>query len=119
MSAAGNPVIETKIANQILIAIGLCERSTPALYVCPTCARAQIDVIKLARQVEKALCGVSKPLCIAVMGCIVNGPGEAADADLAICAAKNKAYIYRNGRKISVVPENKIIPSLLKELEKL
>ena len=53
------------------------------------------------------------------MGCIVNGPGEAADADLAICAAKNKAYIYRNGRKISVVQENKIIPVLLKELEKL
>jgi len=126
VSAACNPVIETKIAKQILIALGLYERSTPALYVCPTCARAQIDVIKLARQVEKALCGVpvkrgpvNKPLCIAVMGCIVNGPGEAADADLAICAAKNKAYIYRNGRKISVVQENKIIPALLKELEKL
>ena len=126
VSAACNPVIETKIAKQILIALGLYERSTPALYVCPTCARAQIDVIKLARRVEKALCGVpakqgpvSKPLCIAVMGCIVNGPGEAADADLAVCAAKNKAYIYRNGRKISVVQENKIIPALLKELEKL
>ena len=53
------------------------------------------------------------------MGCIVNGPGEAADADLAICAAKNKAYLYREGRKVSVVHENKIIPVMLKELKKL
>jgi (E)-4-hydroxy-3-methylbut-2-enyl-diphosphate synthase len=53
------------------------------------------------------------------MGCIVNGPGEAADADLAVCAAKNKAYLYRNGRRISIVPENKIIPELLRQLSKL
>jgi (E)-4-hydroxy-3-methylbut-2-enyl-diphosphate synthase len=53
------------------------------------------------------------------MGCIVNGPGEAADADLAVCTTKNKAYIYRKGRKISIVPENKIIPVLLKELKTL
>ncbi len=53
------------------------------------------------------------------MGCIVNGPGEAADAEIALCAAKNKAYIYRNGRKISVVPEGKIIPEILKELQKI
>ncbi len=119
VSAAGNPVIETKIAKQILIALGLYERSTPVLYVCPTCGRAEIDVIKLARRVKKALAGVDKPLRIAVMGCIVNGPGEAADADLGVCAAKNKAYIYRNGRRISIVRENKIIPALLKELQNL
>jgi (E)-4-hydroxy-3-methylbut-2-enyl-diphosphate synthase len=53
------------------------------------------------------------------MGCIVNGPGEAADADIAICAAKNKAYIYRNGRRVSIVPESKAIPALLKELQKI
>ena len=119
VSAAGNPVIEAKIAKQILIALGLYEHSRPALYVCPTCARAEIDVIKLARRVKKALTGIDKPLHIAVMGCIVNGPGEAADADLALCAAKNKACIYRNGRKISTVPENKIIPELLKQLQNL
>jgi (E)-4-hydroxy-3-methylbut-2-enyl-diphosphate synthase len=119
VSAAGNPIVETKIAKQILIALGLYKRSTPELIVCPTCARAEIDVIKLAHRVKKALAGVDKPLRIAVMGCIVNGPGEAADADLAICAAKNKGYIYRNGRKISVVPEKKIIPALLKELQNL
>jgi len=119
VSAAGNPIVEAKIAKQILIALGLYERSKPELIVCPTCARAQIDCIKLARRVKKALAGIDKPLRIAVMGCIVNGPGEAADADLAICAAKNKAYFYRNGRKISVVPENKIIPAVLKELQNL
>ena len=117
VSAAGNPVIETKIARQILIALGLYERSTPELIVCPTCARAEIDVVKLARRVQKALQSIDKPLRIAVMGCIVNGPGEAADADLAICAAKNKGYIYRNGRKILIAPESKIIPALLKELQ--
>jgi len=119
VSAAGNPIVEAEIAKQILIALGLYERSKPELIVCPTCARAQIDCIKLARRVKKALAGIDKPLRIAVMGCIVNGPGEAADADLAICAAKNKAYFYRNGRKISVVPENKIIPAVLKELQNL
>jgi (E)-4-hydroxy-3-methylbut-2-enyl-diphosphate synthase len=119
VSAAGNPVAEVEIAKQILISLGLYERATPELIVCPTCGRAEIDVIKLARRVKKALKDVDKPLRVAVMGCIVNGPGEAADADLAICAAKNKAYIYRKGRKISVVPENKIIPALLKELQNL
>ncbi len=117
VSAAGNPVVEAETAKQILITLGLYERTSPELIVCPTCARSQIDVVKLARRVKKALTGIDKPLRIAVMGCIVNGPGEAADADLAICAAKNKACIYRNGRKISVVPENKIIPALLKELQ--
>jgi (E)-4-hydroxy-3-methylbut-2-enyl-diphosphate synthase len=119
VSAAGNPIAETKIAKEILIALGLYKRRAPELIVCPTCARAEIDVVKLARRVKKTLAGIDKPLRIAVMGCIVNGPGEAADADLAVCAAKNKAYLYKNGKKIAVVPENKIIPSLLKELQNL
>ncbi|MHC4352595.1 MAG: flavodoxin-dependent (E)-4-hydroxy-3-methylbut-2-enyl-diphosphate synthase, partial [Planctomycetota bacterium] len=119
VSAAGNPVTETEMAKQILVALGLAERLSPELVVCPTCARAGIDVTKLARRVEKALCRIDKPLRVAVMGCVVNGPGEAADADLAICAARNKGYIYRQGRKISVMPEAEIIPAMLKELEKM
>jgi len=118
VSAAGNPLEETKIAKQILIALGLYERSSPELIVCPTCARAEIDVVKLARRVEKAIRRIDKPLRVAVMGCIVNGPGEAADADVALCAAKNKAYIYRNGRKVSTVTESEAVPALLKELKK-
>jgi len=119
VSVAGKPIVETEIAKQILIALGLYERSMLELIVCPTCARAQIDVVKLARRVKEKLAGINKSLRIAVMGCIVNGPGEAADADLAVCTAKNKAYIYRKGRKISIVPVSKIIPELLKQLKKL
>jgi len=119
VSAAGNPVEETKIAKQILIALGLYPHSGLELIVCPTCARAEIDVIKLARRVEKAVRDIDKPLRVAVMGCIVNGPGEAADADVALCAAKNKAYIYRNGRRVAIVSEDKAISALLKELQKL
>ena len=119
VSAAGNPIVETEIAKQILIALGLYERTKPELIVCPTCARTEIDITRLARQVEKALLSIDKAVRVAVMGCVVNGPGEAADADLAVCAAKNKGYIYRKGRKISTVPESRLIPALLKELKKL
>ncbi|MHC4069292.1 MAG: flavodoxin-dependent (E)-4-hydroxy-3-methylbut-2-enyl-diphosphate synthase [Planctomycetota bacterium] len=119
VSAASDPVTETKIAKQILIVLGLQKRAEPELIVCPTCARAQIDVVKLARRIKKALTGIDKPLRVAVMGCIVNGPGEAADADMAVCAAKNKASIYRRGRKIITVAESRIIPTLIRELKKL
>lgn len=119
VSAAADPIIETEIAKQILISLGLYKRSAPELIVCPMCARAGIDITQLGRRVEKALSSIDKTVRVAVMGCIVNGPGEAADADLAVCAAKNKGYIYRKGRKISTVQESKIIPALLKELKKL
>jgi len=119
VSAAGNPVEEAQIAKQILLALGLHERSGPELIVCPTCGRTEIDVIKLARRVQKAIRGFDKPLRVAVMGCVVNGPGEAADADVAVCAAKNKAFIYRGGRKVATVPEDKIIPALMEELQRI
>ena len=101
------------------VALGLRERCGPELIVCPTCGRTEIDVIKLARRIQKAIRGCDKPLRVAVMGCVVNGPGEAADADLAVCAAKNKAFIYRAGRKVSTVPEDRIIPALMEELQRI
>jgi len=116
VSAAGDPVIETEIAKQILVSLGLYQAPRVQLIVCPTCARAQIDIVALARKVKKEVSGIDKHVRIAVMGCIVNGPGEAADADLAVCAAKNKAFIYKKGKKIAVVAENQIIPMLLKLL---
>ncbi len=119
VSAAGDPLIETEIAKQILAALGLYKTAAVELVVCPTCARAHIDVTGLARKIRRATAGIDKPLRIAVMGCIVNGPGEAADADLAVCAAKNKGFIYRKGRKIATVPDNKIVETLLKELNDL
>ncbi|MHC4213226.1 MAG: flavodoxin-dependent (E)-4-hydroxy-3-methylbut-2-enyl-diphosphate synthase [Planctomycetota bacterium] len=121
VSAAGDPLIETRIAKQILTSIGLYhgDKAKVELIVCPTCARAQIDIVGLARRVEKAARGINKSVRLAVMGCIVNGPGEAADSDLAICAGKNKGYLYRHGKRICTVDQDKIIPALLKELEKL
>jgi (E)-4-hydroxy-3-methylbut-2-enyl-diphosphate synthase len=119
VSAAGDPVIETGIAKQILISLGLYPAPKLQLIVCPTCARTEIDIAGLARKVKKAGSSIDKSVRIAVMGCIVNGPGEAADADLAVCAAKNKAFIYRKGKKIATVAENQIIPTLLRLLNNL
>jgi (E)-4-hydroxy-3-methylbut-2-enyl-diphosphate synthase len=119
VSAAGDPVIETGIAKQILISLGLYPVPKLQLIVCPTCARTEIDIAGLARKVKKAVSGIDKSVRIAVMGCIVNGPGEAADANLAVCAAKNKAFIYRKGEKIATVAENGIIPMLLRLLNNL
>jgi (E)-4-hydroxy-3-methylbut-2-enyl-diphosphate synthase len=119
VSAAGDPVIETGIAKQILVSLSLYPAPRMQLIVCPTCARAQIDVVKLAREVKEAVSKIDKPVKIAVMGCIVNGPGEAADADLAVCAAKKKGFIYKKGKKIATVAENKIISTLLSYLDKL
>ena len=119
VSAAGDPVEEVKIAQKVLISLGLYGRKKPELVVCPTCGRAEIDIVRLARKVEKAIRDIDKPLRIAVMGCVVNGPGEAAGADIALCAAKNKAYIYRKGRRIAIVPESEAITALLNQLQKL
>ena len=118
VSVAGDPVIETRMAVEILQALGLRGRQGPELIVCPTCGRTEIDLVKLALQVKKVLGRVNKPLRVAVMGCIVNGPGEAADADLAVCAGKGKALLYRNGRKIAVVSESRILSAICHELAK-
>jgi (E)-4-hydroxy-3-methylbut-2-enyl-diphosphate synthase len=119
VSAAGDPVIETGMAKEILASLGLGERRGPELIVCPTCGRTEIEVLELARRVEQALGAVEKPCRIAVMGCVVNGPGEAADADFAICAGKDKAYFYRNGERTATVPASEIIPRLLEALAAL
>jgi len=119
VSAAGDPVIETEMAKEILISLGLRERRRPELIVCPTCGRTEIDVVALARRVEEAVSRMAKPCRVAVMGCVVNGPGEAADADFAICAAKGKAYFYRHGQRLATVPEAEIVPRLLEALAML
>jgi len=119
VSMAGDPVKEVEVAKRILIALGLYGPAGPQLIVCPTCARAQVDVVALAGKVKKARKKIRKPVRIAVMGCIVNGPGEAADADLAICAAKSRAWLYRKGRRTAMLRYDKILPALIKELEHL
>jgi (E)-4-hydroxy-3-methylbut-2-enyl-diphosphate synthase len=119
VSAAGDPVEEVKIAKKVLISLGLYERSEPELVVCPTCGRSEIDIVKFARKVKKAVNSIDKPLRIAVMGCIVNGPGEAANADVALCAAKNKAYIYRKGKRVAIVPDSEAVNALLNQVKLL
>jgi (E)-4-hydroxy-3-methylbut-2-enyl-diphosphate synthase len=119
VSVAGDPVIEAQMAAKILVSLGLRPRTTPELIVCPTCGRTEIDIVNLARQVEKALREVQTPCRVAVMGCVVNGPGEAADADLAVCAAKGKAFLYRHGQRIAAVPEDQIIEKLVATLSEL
>ena len=118
VSVAGDPSEEIRLGKEILNSLGLHERRRPELIVCPTCGRCQIDVVKLAKQVKRLLKGIDKPLRVAVMGCVVNGPGEAVDADIAVCAAKGKGFIYRNGRKKTVVPEPKLIGALAAEIAK-
>lgn len=119
VSAAGDPVKEVEIAQNILTSLGLLARHEPELIVCPTCARVGVDLVPLAKKIKNALRGVEKPLRIAVMGCIVNGPGEAADADLALCAAEGKGFLYRRGRRIATVAQDEIVPRMLQELQRL
>ena len=119
ISIAGAPVQEVEIAKKILAPLGLYKSNEPQLIVCPTCGRVQWDLIKFAGQVKKFLKGIKKPIRVAVMGCVVNGPGEAADADIAVCAAADKGFIYKKGKKISTVKQAKLFNALRKEIEDL
>lgn len=119
VSIAGNPVDEIEAGKQILSSLGLYHSSKPELIVCPTCGRCQIDVVTLARHVRALLTTYNKPVRVAVMGCVVNGPGEAADADLAICAGSGKGFIYKQGQKIAVADENHLLEAITEELKRL
>jgi (E)-4-hydroxy-3-methylbut-2-enyl-diphosphate synthase len=119
ISIAGDPVPEVQIAKQVLASLGLYETNEPRLIVCPTCGRVQWDLIKFAGQVKKLLKDIKKPIRVAVMGCIVNGPGEAADADIAVCAAAGKGFIYKKGKKIATVKQESLFAALKTEIKKL
>jgi len=118
VSIAGDPVEEIHIGRAILRSLGLEPETGPQLVVCPTCGRCRIDVVVLAKKVKQLLEKVDKPLHVAVMGCVVNGPGEAADADIAICAAEGKGYLYKKGQKIATVEDAKLLEVLAKEIKK-
>ena len=116
VSLAADPEEEIHFGKEILRSLNLIENDMPELTVCPTCGRCKVDVVKLAKQVKKSLKNVHKPLKIAVMGCIVNGPGEAQDADLAVCAAKGKGYIYKRGKKIKTTEEANLLKALSEQI---
>ncbi|MBR6005335.1 MAG: flavodoxin-dependent (E)-4-hydroxy-3-methylbut-2-enyl-diphosphate synthase, partial [Clostridia bacterium] len=116
VSMTADPVKEVAAGFDILKALGL-KKDCVQIVSCPTCGRTRIDLIALADEVEKRLAGCKKPLTVAVMGCAVNGPGEARQADLGIAGGDGCALIFRKGEILRKVPENRAVDELIKEIE--
>jgi len=118
VSLSAPPVEEVKVGNAILESLGLRERGLE-IVSCPSCGRAQVDVYTLADEVTAALEGMDVPLRVAVMGCVVNGPGEAREADLGVASGNGKGQIFVRGEVIATVPESQIVERLIEEAMKL
>src|SRR5213083_1904611 len=118
VSLSAPPVEEIKVGNAILEALGLRERGLE-IVSCPSCGRAQVDVYTLAEQVTAALDGFPAPLRVAVMGCVVNGPGEAREADLGVASGNGKGQIFLKGKVVKTVPESQIVETLIEEALRL
>ena len=118
VSLTGDPVREVKVGFEILKSLGLREYG-PTLISCPTCGRTQINLEKLALEVEKRLAEISEPISVAVMGCVVNGPGEAREADVGIAGGINEGLIFRKGEVLKKVAEADIIDELFAEIDKI
>ena len=118
VSLSAPPVEEIKVGNQILESLNLRQRGLE-IVSCPSCGRAQVDVYTLAEQVTAGLEGLDVPLRVAVMGCVVNGPGEAREADLGVASGNGKGQIFVRGEVIKTVPESQIVETLIEEAMKL
>ena len=118
VSLTADPVEEIYAAKDILKALEI-RKSGVTLVSCPTCGRTKIDLIPIAQEVEKRLSGVNKDIKVAVMGCAVNGPGEAREADIGIAGGNGEGLIFKKGEIIRKVPEDMIIDELIKEIELL
>jgi (E)-4-hydroxy-3-methylbut-2-enyl-diphosphate synthase len=118
-SLTADPVEEARAGRQLLEALGLRERRGLDLIACPSCGRAEIDVIGIAKQAQQALEERKLPLQVAVMGCVVNGPGEAREADLGIAAGRHKGHLFIKGKIVRVVPEDEMVSALVDEAEKI
>ncbi|MCJ7520825.1 MAG: flavodoxin-dependent (E)-4-hydroxy-3-methylbut-2-enyl-diphosphate synthase, partial [Dehalococcoidia bacterium] len=110
-----DPCQEVECAYEILKSLKLREKG-PVLISCPSCGRSETDIVKLAEEVEERLQGVGKAIKVAVMGCVVNGPGEAKDADVGIACGKGKGVIFRKGEKIKTVSEPDLVKTLMAEI---
>lgn len=117
VSLCGDPVEEVYAAKEILKSLGLA--FGPVVIACPTCSRTQIDVASLADKVEKMVSGITAPIKIAVMGCIVNGPGEAREADVGITGGKGTGVIFMNGEEVGKVKEEELLDTLWKYIQKI
>ncbi|MEU6391771.1 flavodoxin-dependent (E)-4-hydroxy-3-methylbut-2-enyl-diphosphate synthase [Streptomyces sp. NPDC046939] len=118
VSLSAPPAEEVKVGIQILEALGLRQRRLE-IVSCPSCGRAQVDVYRLADEVTAGLDGMEVPLRVAVMGCVVNGPGEAREADLGVASGNGKGQIFVKGQVIKVVPESRIVETLIEEAMKI
>ncbi|MEA2902006.1 MAG: (E)-4-hydroxy-3-methylbut-2-enyl-diphosphate synthase [Actinomycetota bacterium] len=118
-SLTADPVEEARAGRQLLEALGLRERKTVDLIACPSCGRAEIDVIRVAKEAEAALADRNLPIQVAVMGCVVNGPGEAKMADLGIAAGKGRGHLFVRGKIVRVVAEADMVSALVDEAERL
>lgn len=115
VSLTAPPVEEPPVAWQVLQALGL-RRRTPELVSCPTCGRCQIDLIGLASEVEERLKDVRAPISVAVMGCVVNGPGEARGADIGVAGGRGQGLLFAHGEKLGSVPEDRIVDALMDQI---
>jgi len=118
-SLTADPVEEARAGRQLLEALGLRERKGLDLIACPSCGRAEVDVIKVANEAQAALSELNLPIQVAVMGCVVNGPGEARHADLGIAAGKKRGHLFIQGQIIRVVPEDEMVEALVEEAKKI
>ncbi|WP_432083349.1 flavodoxin-dependent (E)-4-hydroxy-3-methylbut-2-enyl-diphosphate synthase [Streptomyces sp. WAC 04229] len=118
VSLSAPPVEEIKVGIQILESLNLRQRGLE-IVSCPSCGRAQVDVYKLAEEVTAGLTGMEVPLRVAVMGCVVNGPGEAREADLGVASGNGKGQIFVKGEVVKTVPESKIVETLIEEAMKI
>jgi (E)-4-hydroxy-3-methylbut-2-enyl-diphosphate synthase len=116
-SLTADPVEEARAGRQLLEALGLRERKSVDLIACPSCGRAEIDVIDVARRAQAAFGERQLPLQVAVMGCVVNGPGEAREADLGIAAGNKRGHLFVKGRNVAVVPEADMVDALVEWAE--
>ncbi|HAF68804.1 MAG TPA: 4-hydroxy-3-methylbut-2-en-1-yl diphosphate synthase, partial [Acidimicrobiaceae bacterium] len=118
-SLTADPVEEAKAGRQLLEALGLRERSSLDLIACPSCGRAEVDVISIAAMAQEALTELHLPIQVAVMGCVVNGPGEAKGADLGIAAGRKRGHLFVRGQVVKVVPEDQMVASLIEWAQKI
>lgn len=116
VSLTGSPLEEIKVGYQILKALGLREKG-PEIISCPTCGRCQVDLIPLAEEIEKRCQSITKPLKVAIMGCVVNGPGEAKEADIGIAGGKGEGLLFKKGQIVRKVPAHQLIDTLWDEIE--
>lgn len=117
VSLTDDPVKEVEVGKEILRSLSLASRNIE-LIACPTCGRIEVDLFKIMHELEEKLAGMKKPVSIAVLGCVVNGPGEASAADIGIAAGKGVGILYRKGEMVKRIKENEIVSTIVEEVEK-